>query len=153
MGVIIADTSILILFAKIESMHVLKSLFKDVFVTPEVAQEFGVLPNWVNIKSVQDSLKYHKLQIGLGLGEASAIVLALELKNSILLIDERKGRKIAKKNGVKIVGSLGVLLLAKKKGHIANVKTYIDLILGTNFRISERIIEIVLQEAGEGNNS
>ena len=85
----------------------------------------------------------------MGKGEASAITLALETSNSILLIDEKKGRKIAKNNGLQIIGSLGVILLAKQNNKITSVKSILGLIQKTNFRISESIINIILKEANE----
>jgi predicted nucleic acid-binding protein len=82
-------------------------------------------------------------------GEASAIALASEHENSLLFIDEIKGRKAAKEMGINVTGSLGVLVAAKKKGHIQAVKPLIEKIQKTNFRISEELIERVLENVNE----
>jgi len=66
-----------------------------------------------------------------------------------LLIDEKKGRKIAKENGIKIIGSLGTILLAKKHDKIDSVKEILELIQKTNFRVSDSIIEYIIKESGE----
>lgn len=85
----------------------------------------------------------------LGKGEASSITLALEFDDSLLVIDERKGRKVAEEMKIEIIGSLGVLIKAKEKGRIESVKEILNLIDKTNFRISNSIKEQVLRKAGE----
>lgn len=82
-------------------------------------------------------------------GEATSIALAAEHDNSLLIIDEVKGRKAAKELRVQITGSLGVLVAAKQKGHIPAVKPLIEKIQRTNFRISEDLIERVFLKTGE----
>jgi len=59
-------------------------------------------------------------------GEATAISLAAEHKHSLLIIDEIKGRNVAKEMGISVIGSLGVLIAAKNKGHIQSVKHLIE---------------------------
>jgi len=66
-----------------------------------------------------------------------------------LIIDERKGRKVAERLKIEIIGSLGVLIKAKDKGVIKSVKEILDLIDKTNFRISESIKKKILKKAGE----
>ena len=82
-------------------------------------------------------------------GEASAIALTSEHENSLLIIDEIKGRKAAKEMGINVTGSLGVLVAAKKIGHIQAVKPLIEKIQKTNFRISEELTERVLEKVNE----
>jgi predicted nucleic acid-binding protein len=85
----------------------------------------------------------------LGKGEASSIAFAVENENTLLIIDERKGRKRAEEFGLSIIGSLGVLLKAKEKGVIPNLLEILKEIDKTDFRISESIKEKLLGEAGE----
>lgn len=85
----------------------------------------------------------------LGQGEASSIALASQMKNSLLIIDEKKGRIAALKHGISIIGSLGVLVEAKRKGVIVSVREALSKIEETNFRVSESIKKKVLEKAGE----
>ena len=149
MKIIIADTSSLILFSKIQKLDILKDLFNDVQITPEVASEFGDFPKWIKIHHYSNIDKYKEFEAILGKGEASAIALALEIDNPLLLIDEKKGRKIAKENSISIIGSLGIVLLAKQKGKITSAKEVLELIQKTDFRISNSIINFILKESGE----
>ena len=82
-------------------------------------------------------------------GEATAISLAAEHENSLLIIDEIKGRKAAKEMGIPVTGSLGVLITAKNKGHLQAIKPIIHKIQKTNFRISKELIERVLDKVNE----
>jgi len=66
-----------------------------------------------------------------------------------LIIDEIKGRKAAKEMEISVTGSLGVLVAAKSKGHIQAVKPLIEKIQKTNFRMSEELIERVLDKVNE----
>lgn len=149
MKVIIADTSCLIIYERINKLEILQGTFSELIVTKEVAEEYGELPNWMKIIELKDDEQYLKLAKNLGKGEASSIALALEVENSLLIIDEKKGRKIAEELGVEIIGSLGILIKAKDKGIIQSVKEVIALIEKTNFRISEAVKKKVLNEAGE----
>ena len=146
MKLIIADTSCLILYDKIDQFDILKRTFTEIVVTKEVAEEFGELPNWVKTVSISESEQFVRLINQLGKGEASAITLALENKNSILLIDEKKGRKIAQQLNINIIGSLGVLLKAKEKGVVRSVEEILKLIDTTDFRISQSIRNKILEK-------
>lgn len=149
MKVIIADTSCLIIYDRINKLEILQNTFEGLIVTKEVAEEYGELPDWIKIRELEDEAQYLKLTKDLGKGEASSIALALEIKNSLLILDEKKGRKIAEELGVEIIGSLGVLIKAKDKGIIKSVKEVLVLIEKTDFRISEVIKKKLLHEAGE----
>lgn len=149
MKAIIADTSCLIIYDKINRLEILQHTFADLIVTDEVAEEFGELPDWITIRQLANKNRYLELVKDLGKGEASSITLALEFEDSLLIIDERKGRKVAEGLKIEIIGSLGVLIKAKDKGVIKSVKEFLDLIDKNNFRISESIKEKVLKKAGE----
>ena len=149
MKTIIADTSCLIVYDKIGQLEILRQTLPNLIVTKEVEVEFGVLPDWVRIKELKDRGDYFKLLRNLGKGEASSISLALELDNSLLIMDEKKGRKVAQKLRIETIGSLGVLMKAKEKKIIKSVGVILNLIDGTDFRLSRAIREEILKESGE----
>jgi predicted nucleic acid-binding protein len=149
-AVIISDTSCLILMDKIQELDLLKSLFGQVLTTPVVAEEFGgVLPDWIQVKEPQDKKNQLVLETSLDRGEASAIALAMEQDNCLLIIDEMKGRKLARQLGLIITGTLGVIVEAKLSGHIPSVRPLLDKINQTNFRLSEGLRNAILERAGE----
>lgn len=147
---IISDTSCLILLDKIGELHLLQKLFGEVVTTQIVADEFGgYLPSWVRIQNPEEKSSQLILEATLDPGEASAIALALEMENCLLIIDESKGRKLARHLGLTITGTLGVLVQAKRNGYLSALKPLLDKVKQTDFRLSERLIEETLKEAGE----
>ncbi|WP_239005371.1 DUF3368 domain-containing protein [Gloeothece citriformis] len=90
------------------------------------------------------------LEAKLDQGEAEAIILAVELNADQLLIYERLGRQEAIKLGLSLTGVLGVLLIAKKRGLIDNVKLVMDeLISQTTIRVRNQLYNLILREANE----
>jgi len=148
-GVIVSDTSCLILFYKIGELDLLKKLYGKLHITETVLKEFNQpVPVWIEVVEPTTDLQ-KGLSSYLDKGEATAISLAAEHENSLLIIDEIKGRKAAKEIGISVTGSLGVLIAAKNKGHIQTVKPLIEKIQKTNFRISEELVEYVLDKVNE----
>lgn len=145
----VSDTSCLILFYKIGELELLKNVFGNILVTETVSKEFKKeLPKWVEVVLPQSNL--HKgISSVLDPGEATSIALAAEYDNSLLIIDEVKGRKIAREMGVQITGTLGVLVIAKEKGYIKAVKPIIKKMEKTNFRVSDTLLKKVLEKVNE----
>jgi predicted nucleic acid-binding protein len=147
---IISDTSCLILLDKIGELDLLQKLFGEVITTEVVADEFGkYLPPWIRIQNSNDAASQFVLEAALDKGEASAIALALEMDNCLLIIDELKGRKLARQLGITITGTLGVLVLAKQSGYVSMLRPVLDKIKQTDFRLSEQLLQETIKEAGE----
>jgi predicted nucleic acid-binding protein len=143
--VVISDTSTLILFHKIEELELLNKIYGDLITTPEIAKEYGEeLPTWIKIESVKDKKYQEFIETQVDVGEASAIALAKEFEDALLLLDDLKARKLARQLNLRITGTLGIIHKAKQEGLIKRVKPLIDKLLLTNFRISEKIIEEIL---------
>ncbi|MBA7542037.1 hypothetical protein ES705_34353 [subsurface metagenome] len=148
--IIISDTSCLILLYKIDELDFLKSLSDEVYITPTIKNEFGKrLPDWIKIKSPTDNHYQKILEMDLDPGEASAIALSLEIDNSILIIDDLKGRKVADRLKLKYSGSFGLILKAKQVGILTTIRPVLDKIKSTDFRFSESLFEFILEQAGE----
>ena len=104
---IISDTSCLILLEKIGELSILNKLFGNITTTSEVAEEFGQqLPPWFEIKDPKDKNYQAIIEASVDKGEASAIALAIELDDCLLIIDDLKGRKFAHQLGLTIIGLL-----------------------------------------------
>jgi len=148
--IIIADTSSLIGFDKINHLDLLKVMYGRVTVTEEVAEEYGEpLPEWFEVRTAGNRELMRSFLPILHVGEASAITLAVETKDSILVIDEKDGRKVARQMGLRLTGTLGILLKAKLLGHIPRVQPFILELLHHGFRIDELLVQQVLEQAGE----
>lgn len=148
--IIVSDTSCLILLDKIDQLNILHALFGEVIITSEVKKEFDKeLPDFFKVQNPRD-INYEKiLQSFLDKGEASIIALALELGDCLVIMDELKGRREAKNLGIKITGTLGVLLLAKERNLIKELKPVLAQVEQTNFRINKSLIKRALEKAKE----
>lgn len=147
---VISDTSCLILLQKMGETDLLKKCFSLVLTTPEVAIEYGQpLPEWIEIRSTRNQNLQAILEEKLGGGESSAIALATERPDCTLILDDQKARKVAIGLNLDLTGSLGLFLFAKKCGVISAVSPLLEKLRQTDFRISDRFVELVLREAGE----
>ena len=85
----------------------------------------------------------------LDLGESEAIALAIEQNAKYLIIDEYLGREIARKLNLKVIGVVGVLLSAKEKGLLTEVKSHIDKLQQIGFWLNRNLLKLILTKAGE----
>ncbi len=149
-GIIISDTSCLILLDKLGRIELLKSLYGKITVTKTIGDEFGKdLPEFVEIENPKNKNYQKILESFLDPGEASAMALALEKEECLLIIDEFKGRRKARQLGLNYTGTLGILVVAKEKGLIDSVTEIVNEIGKTDFRISEPLINELKRKSGE----
>ncbi len=149
---IVSDATTLIILGKLDRYDLLANLFEKIYIPQEIMREVSKKSDGVYAKIESNKLferKYISDLVLLGfldgildLGESEAIVLAKEL-NLILLIDEKKGRKIAKGMGLEIIGLLGILILNVKKEMISKKEAIavLEEIKALKFRISKRLEE------------
>jgi len=148
--VIISDTSCLIILTKSGEIDLLRQLYKTVTITQDISLEYGEnLPDWFEVQQVKDHYRQQLLEMQVDKGEASAIALALETSDNIVILDDWKARKVAERLGLSVTGTLGVIIKARNTGIIPSIKPYLDKIRETNFRISEELEQIALKEANE----
>ena len=160
--VIVSNTSPLMNLAVIGRLDLIERLYNSVNIPEAVADELAAaLPDqfseqvikkisWLTVRSVMNRQMTESLLLDLDAGEAEAIALSTELKAGLLLLDERRGRNIAQRFGLKFIGLMGMLIEAKRKGHVPAVKPILDELLATaGFWVDNRLYARVLQEAGE----
>lgn len=159
---IVSNASPLINLSRIGKIDLLHSLFGSLVIPEAVWNEIVVegqgLPgseavkssSWISKKEVSNVTLVHTLRQELDAGEAEAIVLALEMKADLLLMDERLGRETAEHLGIRCLGLIGVLIEAKNRKLIGQVKPIIlalrDL---AGFRISQALFDQVIADLNE----
>jgi predicted nucleic acid-binding protein len=147
---VIADTSCLIALSRIDSLNLLCRLYRRMVITEEIRDEFGeAVPSWIEVVPVADKKYQYILESILDVGESSAIALAVTLENVLLILDDLKGRREARRLGFKVTGTLGILFSAKKNGLIPALKPYIDRLQAAEFRIAPAIVKELLALSGE----
>ncbi len=157
--IVVSDTFIITNFAQIDRLELLQKLYDRIVIPNHVRNElmrhertenFVQQCEWIDVVVPSDKELFEKLLTILDEGEAAAIVLSKELAADLLLIDERKGRRVAKENGIRIIGLLGVLVDAKQQEILETVKPILDrLIFQTGFRVGSGLYQRVLREVDE----
>ena len=150
--IVVSNSSPLISFERLGKADLLAKLFDKILIPPAVRQEtYEVLPlpQWAEERSLSQPLSALTLRWRLGNGEREAIALALELQADFLLMDELAGRRVAISLGLKALGTLGILLQAKRRNLISAVKPLVEQLLAFGFHADEELVVWVLQSAGE----
>jgi predicted nucleic acid-binding protein len=146
--VVVADTACLIGLANIDRIDILRQMYGTVVVTPEVAEEYGCpLPEWVTVQAAFDSNKTSAYSNFLGAGEASSISLATQTANTLLIIDDKRARRLALDLGLEITGTLGLLVLAYKNGIIQDPDSVVASLREIGFRLpgnAESLVKALL---------
>ncbi len=160
--VVISDSSPLIHLSQIGCLNILKELFGEILIPPAVYREVVIdglerpgsrevkEASWIKVVEVRNMHLKRILQLSLDEGEAETIVLALEINADRVLLDDREARLQAKRLGLRVTGTLGVLLRAKKLGLVGGLKEELNKLREFGFRISKDLEEDILKAAGEG---
>ena len=136
-AVVITDASCLIALDNIGEIDLLQRLFDQIYITPDVSKEYDKpLPEWIIVRKPVLVDRQREFQGSLDPGEAGSIALALEWSEALLIIDEKKGRRLAISLGIEIIGTVGVLLEAHSRGHIELSPSLIESLEAANFRLS-----------------
>lgn len=152
----ISDTGPLIILYECSKLWILKDLYDEIIIPHSVSRELlrkpegdKILNNkWIKVKKVDKSDKLNILRGFLDEGEAEAVAFAIE-NNSPILLDEKKGRRIAKSLGLSIQGTLGSLVIAKKRKLIESVRETVEVIINKGYYIDQELITEVLKISGE----
>ncbi|WP_457751993.1 DUF3368 domain-containing protein, partial [Thermococcus sp.] len=105
--------------------------------------------DWIKVVEIKDETLKRSLMLELDEGESEAIVLAIESKAELILMDDYEGREVAKALGLKVAGTIGILLRAKFLGRIQSIKEELEKLKKTGFWLSEGLYKRILEEAGE----
>jgi len=169
--VVIADAGPLIALARMGQIALLPQLFGQVTLTTQVANELtqgGMFPDtealvqalqqpWLvtvdlpppQLLECADWIHVHQIDMG----EASALVLASHAKAQgsavLLIVDEARGRAAAQHADIAIIGTAGLMLLAKDKGWLQAVKPLLLALQAQGYYLSDRLVQAVLRQAGE----
>ena len=147
---IIGDSSALIALAVIDKLDLLEKLFNKLYIPQAVYDElimiekpYGIELN-IFLKNKIKQVRKIQYTSNLGKGELEAISLYHQIQSDFLLIDDMKAKKFAINTGAKAIGSLGVLIIAKQKGLIKEVKPLVEKLENSQIYISKKLIKKVL---------
>lgn len=168
MTIVVSDTSPIRAFAHLELLPLLQDLYRRIIVPQAVAVELSRAPlgqvvvgpdklaelTFVEVRAVEPGMSLSRLLEELDRGESEALALALDLGADLVLMDERAGRSAAKREGLQVIGTLGVLLDAKRRGLIQSVEPLLDELQNNGqFFIGGPLREQILRAAGESGSA
>ena len=156
--ILVADCSALVALASCNGLHLLDELF-GVVIVPESVYREAVVDDKPEAQQLKDYLKDKVRKIDFGnlilldgfsdLGETEAMILYKQHSADRLLIDDKRGRRVAKINHIDTIGSLGVLLAAKQSHLIDRVAPYVERLAASDIYMSPDLIDTVMEIAGE----
>lgn len=159
--IVVSDNSVLSCLAEMGELDLLRRLYGTVTVTETIRREaihpnapeslrhlFLMTPDWISV--VPDEAPYLEETGALDAGEASAITLAWRYRNaSLLILDEKRGRKVASALGLQITGTAGLLTDAAAAGLIDFEDAFLRL-AQTGFRLSAQVVDALRQSLASG---
>lgn len=161
----ISNSSVLIALSSIGQLSILTQRFLDGILIPqavwyevvetgagragatEVAAGLNV---WLTVQEVKNKTLISALQQDLDQGEAEAIALIIEQPSEALLLDEKKARQVARRMNLPILGTVGLLIWAKRQGAIVNLQEQLDALRTVaKFRLSQQVYDETLRQVRE----
>lgn len=162
---VICNSSPIIGLSVIGKLNLLWEIFDEVIIPKEVYREVveANLHNNYGAKELEQAVNQQKIGVydvknktlvndlygKLHRGELEVIVAARELKVTDVVIDEKAARSFAEAMLLQSIGIIGVLIIAKKKGKIIELRNYLDSLIKANYRISKKLYENALRKVGE----
>ena len=151
--IVVSDSSVLIALSRIGHLGLLKSLYSKIMIPQAVYDEVVqaeeerpgsaevLAADWIEVQQVTDRVAVTLLREQLDRGESEAIVLAIEAEAQALLIDEARGRRIAQARGLAHIGTVGIVVLAKRQGLVDSATALLDELMAVGFRMDSRLYE------------
>ncbi len=161
---VVSNTGPIVALAKADHLSLLHLLYGEVLIPPAVHREL-LAKVGPEAQRIDDGLagflrmtpisglpeEVDRLTAGLGAGEQQAICLARE-GGSLLVIDDRAGRKAAGQLGISVTGVVGVLLKAKQDGEIPMVGPVLEIIRSQGYWLSDAVVATAIRLAGESSS-
>ena len=159
--VVVADASPLIFLSRLGLLHLLSDLYGIVLVPRAAHSEVtadeeasGALAvrdaDWIQVADPTENQPLQQAaQEELDAGEAAAIRLALERDADLLLIDERQGRRVARRLGLEIKGTLGILVASRREGLLEELRPILEKLIEVGAWVTEDLVRATLEAVGE----
>ena len=145
---IVTDSTCLIGLERIGYLDLLPALFEPILIPPEVQREFGMPLPWLTVVIPIDQALVAALKMLVADDKAEAIALAHE-RGWRIILDDRRARSVGKRLGVTIIGTVGMLVRAKRSGIITSLKPLLSELEAHEFYIGEALKEEALRLVDE----
>lgn len=158
---VVLNTTPFLALSTIGKIHLLKIFYDEIIIPQGVYNEILAggkgrpgyeeikSIQWIKVKKIINEKAKDYLLLEIGEGEAETIILAEEINADLVIIDDYLAREIAKMRGLKITGTLGVLIKAKNKGLIKMVRPLVDKLIKKSFWFDGKLYHLILELSGE----
>lgn len=143
-SLVVTDSTCLIGLERIDYLELLPKLYNPIIIPPAVEREFGSLPKWIKVEKPNNQAFVATLKLLVDDGESEAIALAYEQK-SLIILDDRQARSVAKHLKLNIIGTIGILIKAKHSGLISLLKPLLEDLERNNFYFGTKLKEEALR--------
>lgn len=148
-GLAVFDSTCLIGLERIGRLGLLPQLVRSMAVPPAVQAECGFALQGFDVQPPRNTPLVAALRAGLDAGEAEAIALASEVEGATLVLDEKKARRIARSMQLRMIGTIGLLIRAKRAGVLSSCKSVMEDLVEVGFHVSPALYQEALRLAGE----
>lgn len=159
---VVVNSTPLLVLGNIGRLDILQKLYGTVFIPAAVYKEvsekndraskaLSEASEWIIVKHIDNSQDYAMYRAKLHAGEVETMILAQQrsFQADLVILDDLAARKTAQYLGLNVTGTMGVLIKAKQKGIVSEVRPLLDEIMKNGFFVSDRVLQMVLKAAGE----
>ena len=150
---VISNSSPLIALVQIGRLDLLHQLHGRIWIPPAVAREVEPtaveLPDWVLVQELSRPLQPGTVSGSIGPGEREVISLGLELGVALLILDDQPARRLATSLGLRVIGTVGLLMAGKERGFLAKIRPDLDRLLTVRFFMDQDLYDRVIAQVGE----
>lgn len=158
MDKVIVNSTPVIGLANIGKLDVLRQMYGTITIpqavfdeikSPSVQRQVNANRDWIRVEQINDASQKQMYRAKLHAGEVEVMILAQEKKADLVILDDNAAKKTAKFLGLRVIGTLGILVLAKKGGYIKEVSPVLDALKRDGFFVSDDLCDLVLRQADE----
>ena len=158
MDKVIVNSTPVIGLANIGKLDVLRQMYGTITIpqavfdeikSPSVQRQVNANRDWIVVEQINDASQKQMYRAKLHAGEVEVMILAQEKKADLVILDDHAAKKTAKFLGLRVIGTLGILVLAKKRGYIKEVSPILDALKRDGFFVSDDLCDLVLKQADE----
>ena len=158
MDKVIVNSTPVIGLANIGKLDILRQMYGAITIpqavfdeikSPSVQRQVNANRDWIRVEQISDTSQKQMYRAKLHAGEVEVMILAQEKKADLVILDDNAAKKTAKFLGLRVIGILGILVLAKKRGYIKEVSPVLGALKRDGFFVSNDLCDLVLRQADE----
>lgn len=158
---VVVNTTPLIALSHVGQLDILKKLYGEIIIPQAVYKELSVKEesickkmvnsslDWIRIDNIQNQMAKSMYKTQLHEGEVEVMILSKEIQADVVIIDDANAKKHAKYLELLVTGTLGILIKAKQKGYVDELKPILHQMVQNGIYISQKLIELCLKQVGE----